>query len=351
MADTNIHPKHKIDLHRRFSVAPMLDWTDRHCRYFYRLLSKQTLLYTEMVTTGAIIYGKGDYLVFNDEEHPVALQLGGSNPEDMTKCSVKAQEMGYDEVNINVGCPSDRVKNGQFGACLMAEPATVAECVDQMQSAVDIPVTVKSRIGIDEMDEYGDLTRFIETVAAAGCRHFVVHARKAWLQGLSPKENREIPPLKYDRVYQLKQQFPELNIVINGGVKTMAEVQGHLQYTDGVMMGREIYSNPYFLTQVDSQLFDISDAPTIERDTVVAQMQEYTAKYVADGGKVWHVARHILGLYQGEPASRIWRRFLSQNAIGVDAKPEVLSQALDAMYDAREKIIPREEYLAQQRSE
>lgn len=323
---------------RRFSVAPMLDWTDRHCRYFYRLMSKNTLLYTEMVTTGAIIFGKGDYLGFNEEEHPVALQLGGSNPEQMTECTIRAEQLGYDEVNINVGCPSDRVKNGQFGACLMAEPEVVATCVQSMQKAVKIPVTVKSRIGIDDMDEYEDLSRFIQVVSDAGCQHFIVHARKAWLQGLSPKENREIPPLKYERVYQLKEQFPHLHIAINGGIKTLADANNHLNYTDGVMMGREIYSNPYLLSEVDSLIYGDEEHTTsiLSRDEIVHHMVEYATRHVENGGRAWHVYRHILGLYQGLPASRIWRRYLSENATKLEASAQVALEALESMMAARE---------------
>lgn len=333
-----------INIARKFSVAPMLDWTDRHCRYFYRLMSQNVLLYTEMVTTGAIIYGKGDYLGFNGEEHPVALQLGGSVAKDMAYCAKKAQELGYDEVNINVGCPSDRVKNGSFGACLMAEPELVANSVRQMQAEVDIPVTVKSRIGIDDMDEYEDLTRFISIVAEAGCKHFVVHARKAWLQGLSPKENREIPPLKYDRVYQLKQEFPELHISINGGIKTLSEVTEHLQYTDGVMMGREVYSNPWILTQVEQTLFQQNSA--ITREDVVQNMIPYVAQHIASGGRAWHVIRHMLGIYQGQPASRVWRRYLSENAIKPGTQATVLNEALDAMMSVRAGLKTRQEHLA-----
>lgn len=319
---------------RKFSVAPMLDWTDRHCRYFYRLMSKATLLYTEMVTTGAIIYGKGDYLGFNREEHPVALQLGGSDPAHMAECAGRAQSLGYDEVNINVGCPSDRVKNGQFGACLMAEPEVVAECVKRMRAEVDIPVTVKSRIGIDDMDEYEDLSRFIKTVSEAGCEHFIVHARKAWLQGLSPKENREIPPLKYERVYQLKQEFPHLHIAINGGIKSLLEAKQHLQYTDGVMMGREVYSNPYILNDVDAELYGLTPS-SLSREEIVAQMCAYAKEHIKNGGRAWHVYRHILGLYQGQPASRLWRRYLSENATKADVSAEVVLDALDAMMSAR----------------
>lgn len=333
-----------INIARKFSVAPMLDWTDRHCRYFYRLMSQNVLLYTEMVTTGAIIYGKGDYMGFNGEEHPVALQLGGSDAKNMAFCAKKAQELGYDEVNINVGCPSDRVKNGSFGACLMAEPEVVANSVRQMQAEVDIPVTVKSRIGIDDMDEYEDLTRFISIVAEAGCRHFIVHARKAWLQGLSPKENREIPPLKYDRVYQLKQEFPELHISINGGIKTLDEVTKHLQYTDGVMMGREVYSNPWILTQVEQTLFQQNSA--ITREDVVQKMIPYVAQHIASGGRAWHVIRHMLGIYQGQPASRVWRRYLSENAIKPGTQASVLNEALDAMMSVRAELKTRHEHLA-----
>lgn len=330
---------------RRFSVAPMLDWTDKHCRYFYRLMSNNALLYTEMVTTGAIIFGKGDYLSFNEEEHPVALQLGGSDPEHMTQCTARAQALGYDEVNINVGCPSDRVKNGRFGACLMAEPDVVASCVQQMQAAVDIPVTVKSRIGIDDMDEYEDLTRFIKTVAEAGCNTFIVHARKAWLQGLSPKQNREVPPLMYDRVYQLKQQFPHLHISINGGIKTIEDARQHLSYIDGVMMGREIYSNPYLLTQVESELFE-NEAPPLTRDEIVQHMVAYTDKHIQSGGRAWHVIRHMLGLYQGQPAARVWRRYLSENALKPGVSGNVLNDAVAAMVDTRRSLKSREEHLA-----
>jgi len=338
MANTDINSA------RKFSVAPMLDWTDRHCRYFYRLMSQNVLLYTEMVTTGAIIHGKGDYLGFNSEEHPVALQLGGSEAKDMAHCAEKAQQLGYDEVNINVGCPSDRVKNGSFGACLMAEPEVVAASVKAMQAAVDIPVTVKSRIGIDDMDEYEDLTRFIHIVADAGCQHFIVHARKAWLQGLSPKENREIPPLKYERVYQLKQEFPDLHISINGGIKTLEDVHNHLQYTDGVMMGREVYSNPWILTQVESELF--AQACHLTREGVVQQMIPYVERHIASGGRAWHVIRHMLGIFQGQPASRVWRRHLSENAIKPVTQASVLTDALDAMMSTRAKLKTREEYLA-----
>ena len=318
------------DVNRRLSVAPMLDWTDRHCRYFLRLLSTQTLLYTEMVTTGAIIFGKGDYLAFHKKEHPVALQLGGSDPDHMARCAALAQERGYDEVNINVGCPSDRVQNGAFGACLMATPDVVANCVTAMQKEVDIPVTVKSRIGIDDMCEYEDLTRFIEVVKEGGCDTFVVHARKAWLQGLSPKQNREIPPLMYDRVYRLKQQFPELHISINGGIKTLDEAQQHLQHVDGVMIGREVYANPFMLAEADSIIFG-QTVVTPDREQVIEAMAEYIDQHIAQGGRAWHVMRHMLGLFQGQPGARVWRRYLSQHGPKPESSGATLWAALNEL--------------------
>lgn len=325
-------------LNRKLSVAPMLDWTDRHCRYFLRLMTKHTLLYTEMVTTGAIIYGKGDYLGFNNEEHPVAVQLGGSDPSDMTRCAVLSQERGYDEVNINVGCPSDRVKNGSFGACLMAQPEVVADCVAAMQKEVDIPVTVKCRIGIDDMDEDEDFSRFINVIADAGCDTFIVHARKAWLQGLSPKENREIPPLNYPRVHRLKAARPELSISINGGVKTLDETKTQLLDVDGVMMGREVYANPYILANVDNVIFGDDHSEIISRRDLVMKMQEYIARQDDPYFKPWHVARHMLGLYQGQAGGRIWRRHLSQNGTGKSPDPDLLMNALDAVEKAQREV-------------
>ena len=325
-----------ISLNRKISVAPMLDWTDRHCRYFLRLISRHTLLYTEMVTTGAIIFGKGDYLGFNNEEHPVAVQLGGSNPDDMARCAEKAQAYGYDEVNINVGCPSDRVKNGSFGACLMAQPEVVADCVSAMQKAVDIPVTVKCRIGIDDMDEYEDFSRFIDVVANAGCDTFIVHARKAWLQGLSPKENRDIPPLNYPRVYQLKQAHPELTIDINGGITTLAQTDEHLQHVDGVMIGREVYANPYILAEVDKRYYQ-DDTPVLTRDEIVTAMQTYIDRQDAPYFKPWHAVRHMLGLFQGQPGGRVWRRYLSQNGTGKQPDPQLLTNALAAMKETAQR--------------
>lgn len=325
-------------LDRRFSVAPMLDWTDRHCRYFLRLLSRNTLLYTEMVTTGAIIFGKGDYLGYNQEEHPVALQLGGCDPDDMARCAILAQERGYDEVNINVGCPSDRVKNGSFGASLMARPEVVAECVSAMQKQVDIPVTVKCRIGIDDMDEYEDFAKFIDIVANSGCDTFIVHARKAWLQGLSPKENREIPPLNYPRVHALKKAHPELSISINGGVKTIEDTLEQLTHVDGVMMGREVYSNPYILSSIDKQVFNDDSHDIISRREAVLKMQEYIEGQEDPYFKPWHAARHMLGLYQGQAGGRIWRRYLSQNGTGKSPDPQLLLNALDAVETAQKEV-------------
>ncbi|EDL52586.1 NifR3/Smm1 family protein [Vibrio mediterranei AK1] len=306
----------------------MLDWTDRHCRYFHRLLSSQTLLYTEMVTTGAIIHGKGDFLAYNEEEHPVALQLGGSNPADLATCAKLAAERGYDEINLNVGCPSDRVQNGRFGACLMAEPELVAECVAAMKEVVDVPVTVKTRIGIDDQDSYEFLTRFVSLVSEkAGCEQFTIHARKAWLSGLSPKENREIPPLDYPRAYQIKKDFPHLQIAVNGGVKTLEESLEHLKHLDGVMIGREAYQNPYILAQVDQLIFGL-DTPVKKRKQVVEEMYPYIERQLANGSYLGHISRHMIGLFQAMPGARQWRRYISENAHKKGAGIEVLETAL-----------------------
>lgn len=311
----------------RFSIAPMLDWTDRHCRYFHRLMTKNTLLYTEMVTTGAILFGKGDYLQYSKEEHPIALQLGGSDPADLAKCAKIAAEHGYDEINLNVGCPSDRVQNGRFGACLMASAQLVADCVAAMRAEVDIPVTVKTRIGIDELDSYAFLCDFIETVQQSGCDTFIVHARKAWLSGLSPKENRDIPPLDYERVYQLKRDYPHLTIAINGGITDLAQIQHHLQNVDGVMVGREAYQNPYLLAQVDSALF-ANNHPVPSRHEVVMQMLPYIEAHLQAGGYLSHITRHMLGLFQGIPGARAWRRHLSEHAPRKGAGIDVVMAAL-----------------------
>lgn len=312
----------------RFSVAPMLDWTDRHCRYFHRLLSRQTLLYTEMVTTGAIIHGRGDFLKYSDEEHPVALQLGGSNPNDLAHCAKLAQERGYDEVNLNVGCPSDRVQNGRFGACLMGEAELVAECVSAMKAEVSIPVTVKTRIGIDDQDSYEFLTNFVRIVSEkGGCEQFTIHARKAWLSGLSPKENREIPPLDYPRAYQIKQDFPHLSIAVNGGVKTLEQAKDHLQHLDGVMVGREAYQNPYLLAHIDQEIFGL-DTPVKKRSQVVREMLPYIEFQLANGASLGHISRHMIGLFQNMTGARQWRRYISENAHKPGAGVEVIEAAL-----------------------
>jgi tRNA-dihydrouridine synthase A len=310
----------------KLSCAPMLDWTDRHCRYFYRVMSKHTVLYTEMVTTGAIIFGKGDYLSFNSEEHPVVLQLGGSDVKAMTECAKMAEQYGYDEVNINVGCPSDRVQNGRFGACLMSEPALVAECVNEMQAAANIPVTVKSRIGIDDQDSYEFLHNFIDVVSQADCKHFIIHARKAWLSGLSPKQNREVPPLDYDRVYQIKNDFPQTEISINGGVKTFEEANEHLKHIDGVMIGREIYQNPYMLVEADNAIYKTNN-DILSREQIIETMARYIDHTVANGGRTWHVVRHMLGLCNGLAGARQFRRHLSEQCSGNDATSKVLFDA------------------------
>jgi len=311
----------------RFSIAPMLDWTDRHCRYFHRLLTRNTLLYTEMVTTGAILFGKGDYLQYSADEHPIALQLGGSDPDALAKCARIAEERGYDEINLNVGCPSDRVQNGRFGACLMASSQLVADCVAAMRAEVSIPVTVKSRIGIDDLDSYEFLCDFIETVKQSGCDTFIVHARKAWLSGLSPKENRDIPPLDYERVYQLKRDYPQLIIAINGGITDLAQIKEHLLHVDGVMVGREAYQNPYMLAHIDAELFADHHAISSRHD-IIMQMLPYIEQHLQSGGYLSHITRHMLGLFQGVPGARAWRRYLSENATRKGAGTEVLLAAL-----------------------
>ena len=311
----------------RFSVAPMLDWTDRHCRYFLRQMSTHALLYTEMVTTGAILQGRGDYLAYHEAEHPLALQLGGSVPEELARCAVIAQHRGYDEINLNVGCPSDRVQNGRFGACLMAHPTLVAECVKAMQAEVNIPVTVKTRIGIDELDSYEFLRQFLDTVSAAGCDTFILHARKAWLSGLSPKENREIPPLDYERVYQVKRDYPHLTISINGGISTPEAITTHLEHVDGVMVGREAYQNPYMMASVDALVF-ADPHPVPSRHDVVRQMIPYIEQELAKGNHLSHITRHMLGLFQGLSGARRWRRYLSENSCRQGAGIDVLLAAM-----------------------
>ena len=305
----------------------MMDWSDHHCRLFWRQLTRQALLYTEMVTTGALIHGDRErFLHYNTEEHPVALQLGGSDPADLARCARWAEQWGYDEVNLNCGCPSDRVQSGMFGACLMAEPQRVADCVKAMRDATSIPVTVKHRIGIDDMERYEDLVGFVRPVAEAGCEVFIVHARKAWLQGLSPKENREIPPLNYPWVYRLKQDFPGLTVVINGGITSLDQCRQHLEHVDGVMLGREAYQNPWLLAEIDSELFGM-DNPASSRDDVIEALLPYVAQQLAGGVHLNHITRHILGLYQGVPGARKFRRHLSENAYKPGAGLDVLIAA------------------------
>jgi tRNA-dihydrouridine synthase A len=304
----------------------MMDWTDRHCRYFHRLLSPSARLYTEMVTAPAVLHGdRARLLGFDPAEHPVALQLGGADPRELAMAARVGADIGYDEINLNVGCPSDRVQSGRFGACLMREPVLVADCIAAMRAAVSIPVTVKCRLGVDEQDEYADLEHFIETVRATGCNVFVVHARKAWLEGLSPKENRDIPPLNYQRVYRLKREFPDLTIVVNGGVGTVDEVREHLRHIDGVMLGRTAYHDPYRLAEIEHELFA---TPLPHRDDVLARLRPYVEAHLARGDRLQHISRHILGLYQGLPRARAYRRLLSEQAHHADAGYEVIERAV-----------------------
>ena len=310
----------------RFSVAPMLDWTTRHCRYFHRQFSQHALLYTEMTTAPAIIHAKYDLLEYNPAENPVALQLGGSDPKQLAHCAKLVEERGYAEVNLNVGCPSDRVQNGMFGACLMGKADLVADCIKAMQDAVKIPVTVKHRIGIDDLDSYEFLCDFIEKVQPYS-NDFIVHARKAWLSGLSPKENREIPPLDYERVYQLKRDFSHLNISINGGIKTIEEIKHHLQFVDGVMVGREVYQNPSLLGEIDSQIFG-ENRPFVTAREAVEKMLPYIEKELAKGVYLNHIVRHMLGAFQNCKGARQWRRHVSENACKPGANVSIVEDAL-----------------------
>ncbi len=315
-------------LDRLLAIAPMLDWTDRHCRYFLRLLTRHTLLYTEMITTGAALRGDRERLLAHDPaEHPLALQLGGSDPAELARCARIAADWGYDEVNLNVGCPSDRVQSGRFGACLMAEPDLVAECVAAMRAAADLPVTVKSRIGIDGRDAYEELADFVRRVAAGGCAVFIVHARKAWLSGLSPKQNREIPPLRYEIVHRLKRDFPELTVVLNGGLITLEQVAEQLRQVDGAMIGRAAYENPYLLAEADERFFGAS-APPPGRHQVVRALLPYLEKQLRAGTPLHCMTRPILGLFQGLPGARAWRRTLSERACRRGAGVEVVEAAL-----------------------
>ncbi len=298
-----------LNIDRRLSIAPMMDWTDRHCRYFLRQITKQSLLYTEMITAQALHHSDPERLLsFSDEEHPCALQVGGSDPKLLANAAKLGQEFGYKEINLNVGCPSERVQSGSFGACLMAEPELVADCVAAMESVTSLPVTVKTRIGIDDKDSYEFLHTFVETISErTACNVFIIHARKAWLKGLSPKQNREIPKLDYQRVYKLKENFPDQHISINGGIKTLEEIQEHLKHVDGVMVGREAYKNPYFLAQVDAQIFGQEDTKILSRDSVLAEMQKYIANEES-GTHARYITRHMMGLYHAQPGAGEWRK-------------------------------------------
>jgi tRNA-dihydrouridine synthase A len=317
----------------RLCVAPMMDWTDRHCRFFHRLLAPHARLYTEMVTSSAVLHGDRERLLgFSPAESPVALQLGGHEPAELALCARIGAEFGYAEINLNVGCPSDRVQSGRFGACLMREPALVADCVAAMRAVVTIPVTVKCRIGVDEQDDYADLHRFVEPLVAAGLQTLIVHARKAWLHGLSPKENREIPPLNYPRVYQLEREFPALRVVINGGIADVEAAQAHLTHVDGVMLGRAAYHDPYALAKLEHALFG---TPLPERDEVLAHMQPYIDAHVRGGDTLNHVARHLLGLYLGLPGARAFRRHLSEQMHRAGADYRTVAGAVAAMQAQR----------------
>ena len=311
----------------KFSVAPMMSHTDRHFRYLLRLLSGHSMLYTEMLTTGALLHGNTEkYARFNEAERPVGIQLGGGNPRDLASCANIASDYGYDEINLNVGCPSKRVKSGRFGACLMAEPGLVAECVAAMSAKTALPVTVKTRTGIDEQDDYEHLARFVSTVAAAGCRTFIIHARKAWLQGLSPRQNRTAPPLQYDMVYRLKQDFPELEIIINGGITSLDEVHSHLRHVDGVMLGRAVCNNPYLLAGVDKCLFGVNNIAPSRMETLQNYMR-YMDREMAGGENLYAMARHILGLFHGQRGARAYRRHVTTKAVQINAGMETIREA------------------------
>lgn len=320
----------KNNINRRVSVAPMMDYTDRHERYFLRLIAPEVLLFTEMVTTGAILHGDKEYLLgFDPAEHPVALQLGGSDPKQLAACAEIGEAYGYDEINLNVGCPSPRVSSGRFGACLMYEPALVAECIAAMCAKVSVPVTVKCRIGVDDHDSYEALCHFIKTVAEAGCETFIVHARKAWLKGLSPKQNREVPPLCYDVVKQIKVDFPHLEIIVNGGIKTCAEIASHLEWADGVMIGREAYANPYLLAEIQQRFYGTKNV--LSRAEIVERFVPYIEQQMQQGVKLSSLTRHILGLFQRQNGAAKWRRYLSQQSHLPGANAEVVRHALVAI--------------------
>jgi tRNA-dihydrouridine synthase A len=323
----------RTSLSRRFCIAPMMDWTDRHCRYFHRLLTRQALIYTEMVTTGAIIHGdRARLLAFDPAEHPVGVQLGGSDPAALARCARIAEDFGYDEINLNVGCPSDRVQEGRFGACLMAEPALVGECIGAMKAAVEIPVTAKCRIGIDEQDPEEALETLTQAVEQAGVDALIVHARKAWLKGLSPRENREVPPLDYDRVYRLKAAHPELEIILNGGVETLEDATAHGNRLDGVMMGRAAYKDPWKLLAVDPLLF-AKPAPFTTAKQALEALTPYIERELARGARLHAMTRHVLGLFQAVPGARAFRRHLATAGVKSDAGVDILQQALSMIRD------------------
>ena len=310
----------------------MMAWTDRHCRMFHRTMTRQSVLYTEMVTTGALIYGDRDrYLSYNDGEHPVALQLGGSNPKELAECAKMAEDYGYDEVNLNVGCPSDRVQNNMIGACLMAHPTIVRDCLGEMQQAVGIPITVKHRLGIDDLDSDEHLHGFISTVKESGCKTFIIHARKAILDGLSPKDNRDIPPLQYERAYAIKQLNPELEVILNGGIKTLETSLEHLKYIDGVMVGREAYHNPYMLIDVDTVIYGSAAKDVLTRAQVLEAYFPYIEQQLSNGVALNHILRHLLGLFHGERGGKQFRRVISENAHKPGAGIDVLQLALEKL--------------------
>ncbi len=316
-----------MKLSHRLCVVPMMAHTDRHFRYLLRLLSGHSMLYTEMLTTGALLHGNTEkYARFNEAEHPVGMQLGGSIPAELAGCARIAADFGYDEINLNVGCPSERVRAGRFGACLMAEPVLVAECVRAMAEATDLPVTVKCRTGIDQQDGYEHLQKFISTVSQSGCRTFIIHARKAWLQGLSPRQNRSVPPLQYDRVYRLKQDFPELEIIINGGITSLAETHGHLRHVDGVMLGRAVCNNPYLLAGVDKYLFGVNNIAASRMESLQNYMR-YMEREMAGGENLYAMARHIIGLFHGQRGARAYRRHLTTKAVQMNAGLEIVREA------------------------
>ncbi len=318
--------------HKQFAVAPMMEWTDRHYRYLARLMTKQTRLYTEMVTSGALVHGdRKRFLQFNQSEHPIALQLGGSDPVEMKQSAIWGEQAGFDEININVGCPSDRVQSGRFGVCLMREPDQVAKCVSAMRDAVSIPVTVKCRIGVDNDDSYQFLTDFINQVANAGCETFILHARKAWLKGLNPKQNREIPELDYQRVYQLKRDYPDLNIWVNGGIESIDEVRNHLSHVDGVMIGRHAYKHPLFLLDVDKKIFNSAEYDSSSIEEIILKYTNYVEDNLKLGVPLNAMAKHILNMYQGVAGAKRWRRYLSENMHASGAGIEVIHGALQAL--------------------